>query len=197
MLKFSITRRIRGASQQAGYTQQRLSLGPSTPLAAQFQILGRNMTSPVLTDPVCVCVCVCVLVSQSCPTLPPHELQPARLLYPWNSPGKNTGVDCHSLLQRIFLTQGSNQGLLHRRQILYRLNYRKVLFTDPNALKAPGRNSVTFSSRNGRKDMEGACRTGGWLLPRHFGLSRVGEKLKDDSRPRGSGFPEIGHQVCR
>ena len=34
MLKFSTTRRIRGASQQAGYTQQRLSLGPSTPLAA-------------------------------------------------------------------------------------------------------------------------------------------------------------------
>ena len=29
------------------------------------------------------------------------------------SPGKNTGVDNHSLLQRIFLTQGSNPGLLH------------------------------------------------------------------------------------
>ena len=28
-----------------------------------------------------------------------HELWPARLLYPWNSPGKNTGVGCHSLLQ--------------------------------------------------------------------------------------------------
>ena len=28
---------------------------------------------------------------------------------PWNSPGKNTGVDCHSLLQGIFLTQGSNR----------------------------------------------------------------------------------------
>ena len=31
---------------------------------------------------------------------------------PWNSPGKNTGVGCHSLLQRIFLTQGSNPRLL-------------------------------------------------------------------------------------
>ena len=27
-------------------------------------------------------------------------------LCPWGSPGKNTGVDCHALLQRIFLTQG-------------------------------------------------------------------------------------------
>ena len=30
---------------------------------------------------------------------------------PWNSPGKNTGVDCHSLLQGIFRTQGLNQGI--------------------------------------------------------------------------------------
>ena len=41
----------------------------------------------------------------------PYE-QPIRLLCPRGSPGKNTGVDCHSLLQRIFPTQGSNQGLL-------------------------------------------------------------------------------------
>ena len=32
-------------------------------------------------------------------SLPPHELQPARLLCPRNSPGRSTGVDCHSLLQ--------------------------------------------------------------------------------------------------
>ena len=32
----------------------------------------------------------------------PHILQPARLLCLWNSPGKNTGVGCHSLLQGIF-----------------------------------------------------------------------------------------------
>ena len=38
---------------------------------------------------------------------------------------KNTGLDWHSLLQRIFLTQGSNPGLLHSRQILYHLNYRE------------------------------------------------------------------------
>ena len=54
----------------------------------------------------------CVLVTQLCLTLcDPMELQPTRLLCAWNSPGKNTGVGCHFLLQGIFLTQGSNSGL--------------------------------------------------------------------------------------
>ena len=52
----------------------------------------------------------------------PHGLQPSRLLSPWNSPGKNTGVGCHSLLQGIFPTQGWNLVLLHCRQILYHLS---------------------------------------------------------------------------
>ena len=54
----------------------------------------------------------------------PHGLGPARLLCPWNSPGKNTGVCCHALLQGIFPTQGSNLGLLLCRQILYRLSHQ-------------------------------------------------------------------------
>ena len=37
------------------------------------------------------------------------------------SPGKSTGVGCHSLLQGISLTQGLNPGLLHCRRILYHL----------------------------------------------------------------------------
>ena len=37
-----------------------------------------------------------------------YGLQLARLLCPWDSPGKNTGVGCHALIQVIFLTQGSN-----------------------------------------------------------------------------------------
>ena len=41
-----------------------------------------------------------------------YGLYPARLLCPWDSPGKNTGVGCHALLQGIFLTQGSNPHLL-------------------------------------------------------------------------------------
>ena len=46
-----------------------------------------------------------------------HGLQPTRLLCPWDSPGKNTGVGRHAFLQGIFLPiQGSNLGLLHCRQ---------------------------------------------------------------------------------
>ena len=57
-------------------------------------------------------------------SLRPHRLQPARTLCPWDSPGKNSGVGCHGLLQ-IFPAQGWNQGLLCCRQILYCLSYRK------------------------------------------------------------------------
>ena len=39
-------------------------------------------------------------------------------LHPWDSPGKNTGVGYHFLLQGIFLTQGSNPDLPHWRQTL-------------------------------------------------------------------------------
>ena len=42
-----------------------------------------------------------------------HGLSPTRLLCPWDSPGKDTGVGCHSLLQGIFPTQGSKLHLLH------------------------------------------------------------------------------------
>ena len=65
-----------------------------------------------------------VLVAQSCPTLCAHALQPVRLLCPWDSPGKNTGVGIHSLLQGTFSTQGSNPGLRHCRQILYHLSHQ-------------------------------------------------------------------------
>ena len=50
---------------------------------------------------------------------------PTTLLCPCDSPGKNTGVGCHALLQGIFPTQGSNPGLLHGRQILYCLGHQK------------------------------------------------------------------------
>ena len=66
---------------------------------------------------------VCVSHSVMSDSLRPLGLFPARLLCAWDSPGKNTGVGCHSLLQGIFPTQGSNQCLLHCRQMLYYLNY--------------------------------------------------------------------------
>ena len=81
-----------------------------SPIAA----LQIDSSVPFLQIPcVCVCVCVCVSLSVSSNSLQPHRLQPTRLLFPWNSPGKNTGVGCHFLLQRIFLTQELNLHLLH------------------------------------------------------------------------------------
>ena len=58
-------------------------------------------------------VCACSVVSVMSYTLWPHGLQPARLLCPWDSPGKNARVGCHFLLQEIYPTQGSNPCLLH------------------------------------------------------------------------------------
>ena len=117
----------------------------------------------ILTWEVDILCTVLCLVAQSCWTLWPHGMQPARLLCPWGfsrqdwsglpclpsgdltnsgiepkspvlQPGsllieppgkpKNTGVGSLSLLQGIFLTQESNQGLLHCRQILYQLSYQ-------------------------------------------------------------------------
>ena len=43
---------------------------------------------------------------------------------PWDSPGKNTRVGYHFLLQGIFPTQRLNLGILHCRQILYQLSYK-------------------------------------------------------------------------
>ena len=58
-------------------------------------------------------------------SLTPHGLWPSRLLCPWDCPGKNIGVGCHSLLQGIFPTQGQNPGLLHCTQILYHMNHQR------------------------------------------------------------------------
>ena len=69
----------------------------------------------------------CKVASVVSSSLQPYVLQPARLLCPWDSPGKNTGVGCHFLLQGLILTEGSNQGLLHCRKIFYCLSHRETL----------------------------------------------------------------------
>ena len=63
---------------------------------------------------VCVSVLSHLVKSDS---LLPQGLQPARLLCPWDSPGKNTAVGCYFLLQGILPTQGSNPGLPHGRRM--------------------------------------------------------------------------------
>ena len=72
-------------------------------------------------------------VAQSCPTL----CDPMDCSLPGSSvhgifPGNGTGMDCHFLLQGIFLTQGSNLGLPHCRQMLYRLSHQG----------SPGKNDI-------------------------------------------------------
>ena len=57
------------------------------------------------------CTCMYAKSLESCPTLC-NAMQPARLLCPWDSPGKNTGVGCCTLFQGIFPTQGSKLHLL-------------------------------------------------------------------------------------
>ena len=58
----------------------------------------------------CIAVCVCVLSRAR--LFAAHGLWPFRLLWPWDSPGKNTGVGGQALLQGIFPTRGSNSHLL-------------------------------------------------------------------------------------
>ena len=55
-----------------------------------------NVVGPCLASLICVCVLSHSVVSDS---LWPHGLKPVRLLHPWDSPGKNTGVCCLALLQ--------------------------------------------------------------------------------------------------
>ena len=60
------------------------------------------------------------LVAKSCDSCNPIACQAP---LPWDSPGKNTGMGCHFLLQGIFPIQGSNSGLPLCRQILYCLSH--------------------------------------------------------------------------
>ena len=69
------------------------------------------------------CAVLC-LVTQLCLTLfDPKDCSPPGSSVHGDSPGKNTGVGCHALLQGSFPTQGLNPGLLHCRRILYQLSH--------------------------------------------------------------------------
>ena len=69
-------------------------------------------------------MCVCLAI-QSCLTLyDPMDCSLPGSSVHGNSPGKNTRVGFHALLQGIFPTQGSNPGLSHYRWILYCLSHQ-------------------------------------------------------------------------
>ena len=70
-------------------------------------------------------MCCAVLCTQSCLTLcNPMHCSPPGSSVQGDSPGKNTEMGCHTLLQGIFPTQGWNPGLSHCRQILYHLSHQ-------------------------------------------------------------------------
>ena len=80
-----------------------------------FKILSNTHKIKIqaVTENVC-------LVAQPCLTLcDPMDCSPPGSTVHGDSPGKNTGVGCHALLQGIFPTQGLNPGLPHCRWILY------------------------------------------------------------------------------
>ena len=68
---------------------------------------------------------MCAKLLQSCLNLcDPMDCSPPGSSVHGHSPGKNTGVVCHALLQGLFSTQGSNLGIPHCRLILYRLSHQ-------------------------------------------------------------------------
>ena len=90
----------------------RPQVGQQSPICWVPEALPRTSTMSTLSPDSCwYCYC---LVTKLCPTLlQPHGLSPARLLCPWDFPGKNTGVGYHFLLHRIFSTQELNSCPLH------------------------------------------------------------------------------------
>ena len=63
--------------------------------------LNYNFTEYLIfmSDTVDCCCCCCLVTSVVSDSVPSHRQQPTRLPRPWDSPGKNTGVGCHFLLQ--------------------------------------------------------------------------------------------------
>ena len=78
-------------------------------------------------DPYWVVAHAVCLVAQLCWTVcDPMDCSPPGSSVLWDSPGKNTRVDCRFLLQGIFWTQGLNLSLLHSRLILSHLSHQRL-----------------------------------------------------------------------
>ena len=80
-------------------------------LAPTFRTLNQQWLQPVLLKLYCIqqllitaAAAKSLIVSNS---VRPHTRQPTRLPHPWDSPGKNTGVGCHFLLQCMKVKRGS------------------------------------------------------------------------------------------
>ena len=78
------------------------------------EIKRRLLLEEKLWPTCCCCCCVASVVSNS---VRPHRWQPTRLPRPWDSPGKNTGVGCHFLLQCMEVKSESLDSILKSRDI--------------------------------------------------------------------------------
>ena len=110
-------------------SQARLSNWTTTTVKIKTASLSLIFLQPffVLCLAVLCCPVLC-LVAQLYPTPcdPMGCILPGSFVH-GDSPGKNTGVGCHALLQGIFPVQGSNPGILSYRWILYRLSHQGSL----------------------------------------------------------------------
>ena len=112
-----------------GFPRQEYSSGLPIPSSGDPPGSGVRSSSPArpagsfaLSHLICAVLCLAV---QSCPTLHgPMDYSPPRSSVHRDSPGKNTDVGFHALLQGIFPSQGSNPGLPLCGQILYHLSYQ-------------------------------------------------------------------------
>ena len=104
--------------QRAGARELRSSksLDDNNSMKRSKMTIQREVEGSKYTKIKSVCLLSHSVMSNS---LQPCELEPTRLLCPWDYPGKNTGVGCHFLLQGIFPTQELNSHLQFGRQILY------------------------------------------------------------------------------
>ena len=106
---------------------------PFSTLTNFYFVLGYVLCSYLVTQS-----CLTLYNSMDC-SLPGSSIH-------GDSPGKNTGVGCHALLQGIFPTQGLNPGILHCRQILYHLNHqRSPEYNDTSSLKKMQNRTSNFS----------------------------------------------------
>ena len=117
----------------------------------------------------------------------PHRRQPTRLLCPWDSPGKNTGVSSHSLLQGILPTKGSNPGLPHCRWIPYLLSHQG----SPRILEWV---DYPFSRRSSqpRNQTGVSCLTGGFFT--NWAIREAPEDIRNmDLIPQLGRSPRVGN----
>ena len=124
--------------------------------------------------------------AKSCPTLcDPMDCNLPDSSVHGDSPGKDTGVSCQTLLQGIFPTQGSNPGLPHCRRMLYHLSHQG----SPRILK-----SVAIPSPEDCPTQESNqgllhCR---WILYQLSFQGRLRTHMENDN-PRER--PEVCHQL--